>query len=280
MWFLRGGCEVPGRRLSIEEQGELSRGLVTGESLRSIAGRLGRPASTLSREVARNGGMAHDRAARAHRAAHARARRPKKHKLACHPHLAQAVETGLKKRWSPEQIANRLRLEHPARAILVGVARGDLPVPLRPRPRRASGRARGSASHRPNLPAQEGTEPRPGQAWPYRRPGPHLRASRRGRGPSRPRPLYRAISSSAGPAAPRSPPWSSARPVSSSSCTCRVIARPRPFATPCSARSPRFPRRCCARSPRPGQGDGHARRLQGGHRYPDLLLRAPPPLAA
>jgi IS30 family transposase len=105
---------VPGRRLSIEEREELSRGLVAKESLRSIAGRLGRPASTLSREVARNGGVARYRAARAHRAAHARARRPKEHKLARHRDLARAVEGGLETRWSPEQIANRLRLEHPA----------------------------------------------------------------------------------------------------------------------------------------------------------------------
>jgi len=91
---------VPGRRLSIEEREELSRGLVAKESLRSIAGRLGRPASTLSREVARNGGMARYRAARAHRAAHARARRPKEHKLARHRDLARAVEGGLETRWS------------------------------------------------------------------------------------------------------------------------------------------------------------------------------------
>jgi len=104
---------VPGRRLSIEEREELSRALVVNKSLRSIARRLGRPAFTLSREVARNGGMARYRAARAHRAAHARARRPKEHKLACHRDLARVVEGGLKKRWSPEQIANRLRLEHP-----------------------------------------------------------------------------------------------------------------------------------------------------------------------
>ncbi|WP_446650473.1 transposase [Aciditerrimonas ferrireducens] len=270
---------MPGRRLSIEEREELSRGLVTGESLRSIAGRLGRPASTLSREVARNGGMAHYRAATAHQAAHARARRPKKHKLACHPHLAQAVETGLKKRWSPEQIANRLRLEHPAEPPW-WVSHEAISQSSPSKAAEGFGPSSWQRFAQAALPAQEGTEPRPGQAWSHRRPGPHLRASRPDRGPSRPRPLQKAISSSAGPAAPRSPPWSSARPASSSSCTCRVIARPRPFATPCSARSPRFPRRCCARSPRPGQGDGHARRLQGGHRYPDLLLRAPPPLAA
>ena len=104
---------MPGTRLSIEEREELSRGLVTGESLRSIAARLGRPTSTLSREVARNGGRRRYRAARAHRSAHARARRPKKHRLARHPHLAAAVEAGLAKRWSPEQIASRLRMEHP-----------------------------------------------------------------------------------------------------------------------------------------------------------------------
>jgi IS30 family transposase len=96
-----GEPSTPWRRL---------RGLVAKESLRSIAGRVGRPASTLSREVARNGGVARYRAARAHRAAHARARRPKEHKLARHRDLARAVEGGLETRWSPEQIANRLRL--------------------------------------------------------------------------------------------------------------------------------------------------------------------------
>ena len=53
-------------------------------SLRSIARHLGRSASTVSREVSRNGGAEHYRAARSDEAAWDRARRPKLCKLACH----------------------------------------------------------------------------------------------------------------------------------------------------------------------------------------------------
>ena len=42
-------------RLSLADREELSRGLMAGESLRQIAARLGRAASTISREVAWNG---------------------------------------------------------------------------------------------------------------------------------------------------------------------------------------------------------------------------------
>ena len=43
-------------RLSFAEREEISRGLAAGDSLRRIAARLGRSASTVSREVAGNGG--------------------------------------------------------------------------------------------------------------------------------------------------------------------------------------------------------------------------------
>ncbi len=44
---------------------EISRGLALGESMRAIAARLGRSASTVSREVDRNGGLGSYRAATA-----------------------------------------------------------------------------------------------------------------------------------------------------------------------------------------------------------------------
>ena len=53
------------RHLSLVEREEISRGVAAGESLRVLARRLGRAPSTLSREVARNGGR---RQYRAHRA--------------------------------------------------------------------------------------------------------------------------------------------------------------------------------------------------------------------
>lgn len=42
--------------LTLAEREEISRALVTGESIRSIAARLGRAPSTISREIKRNGG--------------------------------------------------------------------------------------------------------------------------------------------------------------------------------------------------------------------------------
>jgi IS30 family transposase len=60
------------------EREEIFRGLATGESLRAIATRLGRSASTVCREVNRNGGRNRYRATRAEEKAWHRARRPKR----------------------------------------------------------------------------------------------------------------------------------------------------------------------------------------------------------
>jgi IS30 family transposase len=79
-------------RLSLHEREEISRGLAGGESLRSIARRLGRASSTISREVASNGGPRRYRACRADTAAVKRMRRPKRAKLAACPRLRTAVE--------------------------------------------------------------------------------------------------------------------------------------------------------------------------------------------
>ena len=95
-------------RLSLNEREEISRGLAAGDSLRSIASRLGRAPSTVCREVGRNGGARHYRALRADQAACERARRPKPCKLSLHPRLATLVEQKLVSRWSPEQIAGWL----------------------------------------------------------------------------------------------------------------------------------------------------------------------------
>ena len=65
------------RALSFAEREDISRGLAAGLSVRRIAARLGRPPSTVSREVGRNGGRARYRAARADERAWRTARRPK-----------------------------------------------------------------------------------------------------------------------------------------------------------------------------------------------------------
>jgi len=103
----------PRPRLRPAEREEISRGLRAGESYRSIAGRIGRPPSTVWREVTRNGGRAAYRAWHAAAAAHERARRPRAAKLALNAGLRDEVERLLRLRWSPEQIAARLRIAHP-----------------------------------------------------------------------------------------------------------------------------------------------------------------------
>lgn len=99
-------------RLSLSEREELSRGLVAGESFRKIASRLGRAASTVSREVAWSGSRGY-RAWRADQEAEVRARRPKPAKLALNHRLRREVERGLRARWSPQQIASRLVSDYP-----------------------------------------------------------------------------------------------------------------------------------------------------------------------
>ena len=81
-----GGIRPTPRRrsrlaLTLAEREEISRGVVAGQSLRSIAASLGRAPSTVSREIGRNGGRRRYRASKADQAAWDRAHRPKTCKL-------------------------------------------------------------------------------------------------------------------------------------------------------------------------------------------------------
>jgi len=100
-------------RLSLADREEISRGLEHGHTFASIAGRVGCHATTISREVDRNGGRVSYRAWRADQDTHLRAARPKLEKLATNHVLALAVEYMLGQRFSPEQISGRLPLEFP-----------------------------------------------------------------------------------------------------------------------------------------------------------------------
>ena len=100
-------------RLSLEEREEISRGVAAGLSLRAIAAQLGRAPSTVSREVAANGGRRRYRAHGSDRQAWSRATRPKACKLATNPALRAIVEEKLRRRWSPQQIAGWLKLSYP-----------------------------------------------------------------------------------------------------------------------------------------------------------------------
>jgi len=99
--------------LTLAEREEISRGVASQLSLRSIAAQLGRSPSTISREIKRNGGDGNYRAAQADQAAFDRGCRPKLCKLACNRQLSRAVATKLQLNWSPEQIAGWLKREYP-----------------------------------------------------------------------------------------------------------------------------------------------------------------------
>jgi transposase, IS30 family len=108
----RRGRGLKGRCLSFAEREEIAVGHAASESLRSIAERLGRSPSTISRELGRNSDrQGRYRATTAHAVAYDRASRPKQAKLATNLVLRDKVEKDLEKKYSPEQIVGRLHLE-------------------------------------------------------------------------------------------------------------------------------------------------------------------------
>jgi IS30 family transposase len=113
-----GGIRPPQRRrsqraLTLCEREEISRGLVAGQSLRSIAISLGRAPSTVSREINRNGGRRRYRANQAEQAAWDRAHRPKTCKLVQNRALARIVAQKLRLQWAPRQISGWLKRTYP-----------------------------------------------------------------------------------------------------------------------------------------------------------------------
>lgn len=99
--------------LSLAEREEISRGLMAGQSIRSIASQLDRAPSTVSREIQRNGGQGSYRATQADQAAWDRAHRPKPCKLALNRTLARVVAKKLQCQWAPQQIAGWLKHTYP-----------------------------------------------------------------------------------------------------------------------------------------------------------------------
>src|SRR4029450_11420369 len=155
-WFRQGGgmpstslAPLSGRYLSFTEREEITVLKAQGCGVREIARRVGRSASTISREGRRNaatrGGLLEYRATTAQWHADRRARRPKVAKLAANHALRQSVQARLAGRvtapdgaavpgpevrwigrrhgrrtdrrwarsWSPEQVAGRLRVDFP-----------------------------------------------------------------------------------------------------------------------------------------------------------------------
>ena len=95
------------------EREEISRAMVAGHSMRSVATRLGRAPSTISREIKRNGGPECYRANYADQAAWDQAHRPKTCKLAENRRLANIVAGKLQGLWAPQQIAGWLKRTYP-----------------------------------------------------------------------------------------------------------------------------------------------------------------------
>jgi IS30 family transposase len=128
----------PRPRLDLRERIQIDIGVKTNESLNSIGRRLGRPASTIKREIDVNGVRHHDGRKSGYRRKQAfgarqsgnsaqvhydalvaqarsdqRARRPKSGKLADNEKLHDEVQRRLLDEHSPEQIAKRLCMDFP-----------------------------------------------------------------------------------------------------------------------------------------------------------------------
>lgn len=99
--------------LTLSEREEISRSVVAGQSIRSIAKKLGRAPSTVSREIGRNGGRDDYRASLADQSAWDRAHRPQPCKLAENRKLASMVANKLRLQWAPHQIAGWLKYTYP-----------------------------------------------------------------------------------------------------------------------------------------------------------------------
>jgi len=90
--------------LTFGEREKISRGLSAGCSIRSIARRLERHISTVSRETKRNGGIRRHRALMADKQAWKLSKNPKPSRFASNIKLKGIVSYKLTESWSPDQI--------------------------------------------------------------------------------------------------------------------------------------------------------------------------------
>lgn len=101
------------RHLRLDERETISRMLCSGSTIRAIAAELGRPPSTVSREVNRNGGREAYRAALADQRAWWEGRRFQPCKLDMNCRLNDTVLAKLQLQWSPQQISGWLKRRYP-----------------------------------------------------------------------------------------------------------------------------------------------------------------------
>ena len=175
--FLRPPRKRSAFRLSFSEREEIAIGLSHNETMRSIARRLERQPSTISREVgAQLKGMY--RAWRGEELAEQQSHRRRPRKLQSNANLREAVEGGLAQHWSPQQISNRLKAEHADnpdmqvshetiyRTLFVqgrGILRKELATSLRGGPR-TQRRRRSRSAKIGHLPGMVNISERPAEA--------------------------------------------------------------------------------------------------------------------
>ena len=103
-----------GSALTAVEREEIRVGIELGESDTTIAERIGRHRATVWREIRANGGRRIYRAPAAEQRAACAASRPKPGWTETRPWLWDQVRQMIRtKKWSPEQVAFRLRKDHP-----------------------------------------------------------------------------------------------------------------------------------------------------------------------
>lgn len=110
---VRPRITAPKRSLSFEERIEIQALRRAGIGVRAIARELGRSPSTISRELAGKSSSVRYIATRAQAITWEKARRPRPSRLATHPLLRARVQDWLDLKYSPEQIAGRLKREFP-----------------------------------------------------------------------------------------------------------------------------------------------------------------------
>ncbi len=131
----RGGIAPAARQrsriaLTLAEREDISRGIASGSSIRTIASGLGRAASTVSREVTRHGGCAAYRAHDADRQAWKSALRPKRCLLASNRKLRNMVASKLVLDWSrlrSRRVSSRACLRAQPASCPIGAGRCRLP---------------------------------------------------------------------------------------------------------------------------------------------------------
>ncbi len=177
------------RRLDLAEREEISRSLAAGHGIRAIASDLNRSPSTISREINRAGMNRYSyRAARSQRRARRNAakRRSGKLKLTANPELWAYVCEKLLIRWSPGQIASRIRKDYPDNELMrissesiycylqvlpKGELKNELLRALRQGRKRRRKKGQAAAEVRREMEAMVGIDERPPEVATRRTPG-------------------------------------------------------------------------------------------------------------